>query len=98
MTRTLDHIVDDTQFEKSYKKQNTARSQKDVFFIWLVLMFIAVFAAHFVLNFSGNTITGFVTATQDPAGNITALLYSMFAVFVVVLVTALIYTGITQKD
>ncbi|MFH0869966.1 MAG: hypothetical protein V1866_02830 [archaeon] len=98
MTRTLDHIIDEAQFERSYKEQNTTRSQKDVFFIWLVLMFMAVFAAHLVLNFSGTTVTGFVTATAGPAGNATTLLYSLFAVFIVVLVTALIYTGITQKD
>jgi len=98
MARTLDHIIDEAQFERSYKEQNTSRSQRDVFFIWLVLMFIAVFAAHLVLNFSGATVTGFVTATADPTANVSVLLYSLFAVFIVVLITALIYTGITQKD
>jgi hypothetical protein len=98
MAEEVENIVDESEFLKHYSEQVESKSQKDIFFIWLLIMFISVIAAHFVLNFTGSSPTGFVTATQNPTENITLLFDAMMVVFVVVLITALIYMGISKKD
>jgi hypothetical protein len=97
MVRTLDHIVDEAEFEKNYKSQASPRAQKDVFFIWMVLMVLSVVGAHFMLNVSGSSMTGYVTATQDPVENVTIMLDSMFVLFITILVGALIFIGVNQR-
>jgi uncharacterized membrane protein YhaH (DUF805 family) len=98
MPKTLDKIINEEEFEKHHSKTKTARSQRDIFFVWTLLMTIAVIGSHFALNLSSPSVTGFVTATEDVTGSFTIMLYAVFALFVTILITAIIYTGITQKD
>ena len=91
-------IVNDAEFKKHHRRQIQIRSQKDVFFVWMLIVFISVIAAHFVLNFTGSTPTGFVTATQDPASNATLFLGAMLTVFIVIMIIALIHIGVTRVD
>ncbi|MBU1198767.1 MAG: hypothetical protein KKF46_06410 [Nanoarchaeota archaeon] len=95
---TLDGIVDKDKFLKHHSEQVGHRSQKDVFFIWTLIILISVIAAHFILNFSGSSPTGFITAAESTTGNISILLGAMLVVFVGILITALTYVGITKKD
>jgi hypothetical protein len=94
----MEKLFDEARFKRSYKEQEQSGSQKDIFLIWMLIMFISVIAAHLVLNLTAGSPTGFVTAIQNPEENITILLEAFMAVFIVVLITALIYTGITKKD
>jgi len=94
----LESIIDEHEFLRYHRHQVESKSQKDVFFIWLLIVFISVIAAHFILNFTGGSPTGFVTADQNPAENLTLLLESFMMVFVVVLIVGLAYVGITKKD
>jgi uncharacterized membrane protein YhaH (DUF805 family) len=94
----MEKIVDEKKFFTDHKKQVHHRAQKDIFFIWLLVMFISVISAYFVLNMGAGSPTGFVTANEDPEANLTLLLSAFMVLFVVVLITALIYIGITQKD
>lgn len=91
-------MINQDTFVKHHLEQVQSRSQKDIFFIWMLLVFISVIAANFVLNLTGGSPTGFVTATGGDPGNTTLLLGSIMVLFVVVLITGLIYSGITQKD
>jgi len=94
----MEKIVDEKKFFSDHKLQIHHRSQKDIFFIWMLIMFISVISAYFVLNLGSNSPTGFVTASENATENLTLLLSAFMVVFVVVLITALIYTGITKKD
>jgi hypothetical protein len=98
MPKDLEYIVDDAQFEKHHSQQQEGRGQKDIFFVWILLVLISVIGSHFLLNFSGGSPTGYVTATQDAGENMTIGLYAMFVVFIVVLIVGLIYVGATHKD
>jgi hypothetical protein len=98
MVKAYESIVDESEFFRLHSEQVQSRSQKDIFFVWLLIVFISVIAAHFVLNFTGSSPTGFVTASQNPGANITLLFDSFMVVFIVVLITALIYMGIGKKD
>ena len=91
-------MIHQNSFVKHHLEQVQSRSQKDVFFIWMLMIFISVVAAHFVLNLTGGSPTGFVTAAQGATGNTTLLLGALMVVFVVILITGLIYVGVTQKD
>lgn len=91
-------IVDQDKFDEHHKKQVHHRSQKDIFFIWLLLIFISVITAHFVLNFLGVSPTGYVTAAQSTADNTILLLGSMFVVFIVILIVGLVHVGVSQRD
>jgi uncharacterized membrane protein YhaH (DUF805 family) len=93
----MEKIVDEEKFFEDHRLQIHDRAQKDIFFIWMLVMFISVLGAYFVLNL-GASPTGFVTANQDMTGNMTLLLGAFMLLFIVVLITALIYFGITQKD
>jgi len=96
--RFMDRVVDEKKFFANHKLQVHHRSQKDIFFIWLLVMFISVIGSFFVLNLGTGMPTGFVTASENSQENITLLLDAFMVVFVVVLITALMYFGITQKD
>ena len=91
-------IINEFMFKKHHAKQIESRSQRDIFFIWMILIFISVIAAHFVLNFTASSPTGFITAAQNPDANTTLLFAAFLVVFIVILITGLVYTGITQKD
>jgi len=91
-------LVDETKFAQHHAKQVESRSQKDIFFIWMLIILISVIAAHFVLNFTGSSPTGFVTAAKSPSDNTVILFGALLVVFVVVLITGIIYIGITQND
>ena len=91
-------IVDEAEFIKHHEKQVESKSQKDIFFIWMLIVFISVIAAHFVLNLTGSSPTGFVTASESTTANTTILLGALLVVFVIILITGLIHIGITQKD
>ena len=45
-------LINESDFHKHHKEQVHHRSQKDIFFIWLLLMFIAMLGSFFVLNFT----------------------------------------------
>jgi len=90
--------VDEEEFLKNHQNQIRKQSQKDVFFIWMLIIFISVIAAHFVLNITGGTPTGFVTANESFDTNLIILLGALFVAFVVVLVAGLVYSGVTQRD
>jgi polyferredoxin len=90
--------VDEEEFMRDHTKQIHKRSQKDIFLIWMLIIFISVIAAHFVLNITGGTPTGFVTIEESFDTNITILLGALFVAFVTTLVAGLVYTGITKKD
>jgi uncharacterized membrane protein YhaH (DUF805 family) len=94
----MEKIVDEKKFFESHRLQIHDRAQKDIFFIWMLVMFISVLGAYFMLNLGTGSPTGFVTASQDITGNMTLLLGAFMLLFIVVLITALIYFGITQKD
>lgn len=94
----MEKIVDEKKFHSDHKSLIHHRAQKDIFFIWLLVMFIAVISAYFVLNLAGSSPTGFVTANEDPAESLVLLLSAFMLLFVVILITALIYFGITKKD
>jgi len=99
MAQTLDHIIDQHEFVKHHQEQVEHRSQKDVFFIWMMIVLLSVIAAHFILNFTpSSSPTGFVTADQDPVSNISFLLGAMMVTFVTILIIGLVYVGITRKD
>ncbi len=91
-------IINEVELKKHHSHQIQIRSQKDIFFIWMLLMFISVIAAHFVLNFIPGSPTGFVTAAESPGTNTTILLGAIMVVCITILITALIYTGVTKKD
>nr|MCK4930365.1 hypothetical protein [Nanoarchaeota archaeon] len=91
-------IINESEFLRHHEKQVERKSQKDVFFIWMLIIFISVIAAHFILNFTGSSPTGFVTATQSTTTNATLLIRALFIGFVIIMITALIYIGITRKD
>lgn len=74
------------------------RKHHDVFFIWLVLMFIAVIGAHFVLNVTQGIPTGYVTAQENPVENMTLLLQAMLVLFVTILIVGITHEVITHKD
>ena len=94
----MESIVDEKEFIKHHQAQVESRSQKDVFFIWMLIIFISVIAAHLVLNFTGSSPTGFVTAATNPTDNSVLLFGALLVVFIVILITALIYIGITKND
>jgi hypothetical protein len=94
----MEKIVDEKKFFSDHKKQVHHRAQKDIFFIWLLVMFISFISAYFVLNLGAGSPTGFVTASEDPEANLTLLLCAFMVFFVGILITALIYNGITKKD
>ena len=91
-------IVDEAEFIKHHEKQVESKSQKDIFFIWMLIVFISVIAAHFVLNLTGSSPTGFVTAAESTTTNPSILLGALLVVFVIILITGLIHSGVTQKD
>ena len=97
-TETLVGIVNKEKFFQHHSKEIQPKSQKDVFFIWMLIMFISVISAHFILNFAGGLPTGFITAAESTTGNISILLGAILVVFVGVLITALVHIGITKKD
>ena len=90
--------VSEEEFMRDHTEQIHKRSQKDIFMIWMLIVFISVIAAHFMLNITGGSPTGFVTANESFDANITILLGALFVAFVATLVAGLVYTGITQKD
>ena len=94
----MEKIVDEEKFHADHKSLIHHRAQKDIFFIWMLVMFISVLGAYFMLNLGTGSPTGFVTANQDMTGNMTLLLGAFMLLFIVVLITALMYFGITQKD
>jgi len=91
-------IVDEEKFIEHHEKQVQSKSQRDIFFIWMIIIFISVIAAHFVLNFTGGSPTGFVTATESPTANINLLMGALLVVLIGIMITGLIYTGVTQND
>lgn len=91
-------LFDETKFLKHHTAFRESKSQKDVFFIWMLIMFISVVAAHFILNFTGGSPTGFVTAAQSTIANTSLFLGALLVVFVVILIIAIIHIGITKKD
>jgi hypothetical protein len=99
MSKTLDNVVDDIEFERDHKSEISPRSQKDVFFIWILIVMISVIGANFAINFSdAGGITGFVIAGSGNEGNYILLFSSVFVALIVVLIIGLIHHGLTQKD
>jgi hypothetical protein len=98
MAPSLDFIIDDEEFKRHHSKQVHHRSQKDIFFIWMLIVFISVIAANFILGLASGSPTGFVTAETSTTTDATIILGSMMLVFVMTLMVALVYTGITKKD
>lgn len=92
------NIVNEEEFNKHHEEQVDKKSQKNIFFIWLLIIVISVLAAHLVLNFAPGSPTGFVTAAQSPETNIIILFSAFLVVSVGVLITAVIHKGITRKD
>lgn len=93
-----ENSINEEKFLENHKKQVQSKSQKDIFFIWILIIFISVIAAHFILNFTGSSLTGFVTAAQDTTTNMTILIGALLVVFIIILITALIHMEITKKD
>lgn len=91
-------LFDENKFFRHHGKQVQSKSQKDVFFIWMLIMFISVLAAHFILNFTGSSPTGFVTAAESVTGNTTLFLGALLVVFVVIMIIAVIHFGLTKRD
>ncbi|KYK25288.1 hypothetical protein AYK26_02290 [Euryarchaeota archaeon SM23-78] len=91
-------LVDEEKFIKHHEEQVESKSQKDVFFIWMLIVFISVLASHFMLNFTGSTPTGFVTAAESITGNATLLLGSLLVMFAVIMITAVIHFSTVRKD
>lgn len=90
--------IDEQEFMRKHYHQIRHRSQKDIFFIWMVIVFISVIAAHLVLNLTGGSPTGFVTAEEDSSSNMLILLGSLFVAFISCLITAIVYIGISKND
>ncbi|MBN2459516.1 hypothetical protein JXB28_04500 [Candidatus Woesearchaeota archaeon] len=90
--------VDMKEFLKSHDKNVRPGAQKDVFFIWMIIVFISVIAAHFVMNIAGGTPTGFITASESSGSNLVILLGALFVAFISCLVTGLVYIGIGKND
>ena len=91
-------IADESDFKRNHLEQTHHRSQRDVFFIWMLIMFISVLGAHFMLNFMGGSPTGFVTAAESPTDNAILLLGAFLVLFVVIMIVGLIHIGITKRD
>ncbi|MBN2142544.1 hypothetical protein JW711_04400 [Candidatus Woesearchaeota archaeon] len=71
----------------------------EVFFIWVIIMFIAVIGAHFFLNMGlGDAITGYVTVEENPFDNLTLLLDAMAVLFITILIIGMAYETITHSD
>jgi uncharacterized membrane protein YhaH (DUF805 family) len=91
-------IVNESEFARNHSLQIHSRAQKDIFFIWILIMLISVISAHFILNLAGGSPTGFVTAAENAEDNLAMLLGALMVFFIVVLITALVYTGVTKND
>jgi hypothetical protein len=89
---------DEKEFLKKHYKQVRPGAQKDVFFIWMLIVFISVIAAHFLLNLTGGSPTGFITASESSGSNLVILLGALFVAFISCLVAGLVYVGIGKND
>ena len=90
--------INPDEFLAKHPEQVQEKSQKDIFFIWMVLMFIAVFAAHFVIATIGGSPTGFVTVAGSATDSGTMLLGSLMVTFITVLIVGIVHVGITKRD
>jgi len=90
--------VSDEEFAQRHNNQIERKSGKDVVLFWFALMFLAVVGAHFMLNISPQTPTGFVTAEENALENLTLLVNAMFVLFVAILIGILGHRGITRHD
>jgi hypothetical protein len=90
-------VVDESEFARRHNERIERRGDKDVFFIWIILMFISVVGAHFVLNFASASPTGYVTAAQDAVENVTLLVESLFVLFVALFIGLLGHVGILRR-
>jgi hypothetical protein len=97
MVKLQKPVVSEEEFLRRYNQRIERRGSKDVLFIWIVLMFISVVAAHFALNVAVPSTTGYVTAGTDAVENINILMDSFFVLFIAVFVGLLAYIGISKS-
>jgi hypothetical protein len=96
-SKAVAKIVKEEEFNAHHSVQVERRGERDVFFVWLVLMFVSVVSAHFILNFTPGTPTGYVTAAESPVENLTMLVDSFFVLFVALFVGLLGHLGISKN-
>ena len=89
-------VVNESEFNRRHNEQGKPRKDREIFSIWVALVFIAVIGAHFMLNVAPSTPTGYVTAVQDAPDNLGLLVYSFSVLGIEVLVGGLAYFGITR--
>jgi hypothetical protein len=86
------------EFTRRHNEQVESRSQKDVFMIWLVLMFLAVIGAHFLLTLGSASVTGAVVGPGDVSLDSVSTLLAAIGVFTAAAVVgAAGYYGISGK-
>ncbi len=98
MASVNEQIADINEFERRHNEQVERRGTKDVFSIWVALLFIAVIGSHLLLNMAPGSPTGYVTASESPIDNLYALVDAFSVLFVAVLVGGLAYLGISRHD
>ena len=93
----MDKHIRFDEFEKRHNEQVEARSQKDVFMIWAILMFLAVIAAHFLLHMTLSP-TGYILATPEAQlEEISSLLAALGIFGFATIVGGAAYIGITNR-
>ncbi len=83
---------------KYHRTQIENPNHKDIFFIWLLLVFISVFSAYTILGLTTGSPTGLVTAGDDISFNGPIMLGSLLFVFINILIVGLVHIGISGRD
>ena len=84
------------EFARRHNEQLESKSHKDVFMVWLAIMFISVIASHFIMHVTASP-TGYVLANpQASVDEITSLLGSIGIFCVAALIGGAGYLGISK--
>ena len=97
MDKNIFHELDLLEL-KHHRSQVKNKNHSDIFFIWLLLVFISVFSAYTVLGITTGSPTGLAIAGDSLSTNAPFMLGSLLFVFINILIVGLIYTGVSGRD
>ena len=97
MERNIFHELDLLEL-KHHRWQAEKTKHKDIFFIWLLLIFISVFSAYTILGLTTGSPTGLAIAGSELTSNGPIMLGSLLFVFINILIVGLVHTGISGRD
>jgi hypothetical protein len=86
------------QTQTHHKEQQQKGSQKDIFFVWMVLMTIAVIGSNFLLEVGTGSPTGMVVASLGEEIQLNILLGSIMILLIAVLIGIISYKFATKKN